>query len=213
MPRKVLPTPEQFQNFRGELLKRNFCEIDRYSGLRLVAPRKIEGREIGFFYFENGLTVVVWTTWLDCENRARDNDSGWIIILDENGDRCYTSRPLHRTKNFLYRLLMEAKIARTRVKNRPKCAECGAFMKIVHRRSRDRTRYLKSCYWKCARRLDHKGEVVHSLRFDHGLPQEALDYLRPRRKKHRREAKNLRKAGKEPFAAMRERKGWKLKEI
>jgi hypothetical protein len=213
VPKQVLPTPEQFQSFREALLERKFYEksarelCDRYSRLRLIAPRPVEGREIGFVYFENELTVVVWTTWLVGENRARDEDSGWVIILDENGDKCYTSRQFRRTQNFLPRLLMEAKIARARVRTRPKCWECGVFMKIVHGRG------MKSCYWRCARRLNHKGEAAHSLSFDHGLPQEALDYLRPKRKKHRREIKKLRKAGKKPFVAMRKRKRWKTEMI
>lgn len=209
MPKQCLPTPEAFEAFSKELLKRKFYKTsarelcERFSRLRLIAPRKIEGSEVGFRFFENDLEVVVWTTWVEKEQRVRTKDAGWVIILDERMDICYSSRPLHRTKNFLANLLMHARIARARVMRRPRCVECGHFMKLVHGKG------MKATYWRCTRRLDHVGEKAHSLPFDHDLPQEALDYLAPRRRMHRKVLRRIRAQGKSPFAAIRIRKRWK----
>lgn len=209
MPKQRLPTPEAFEVFSKELLRRNFYKTsarelcERFPRLRLIAPRKIEGSEVGFRFFENDLEVVIWTTWLEKAQRARATDAGWVIILDEKMDVCYSSRPLHRTRNFLTNLLIQACIARARVLHRPRCVECGHFMKLVHGRG------VKATYWRCARRLDHKGGAARSVPFDYGLPQEALDYLVKRRRAHRKALRNLRAQGKSPFVAMRQRKRWK----
>ena len=208
MPKQCLPTPEEFGIFRAELLKRNFHEVSarelytQFPQTRLVAPRKIEGSEVGFQFRGNGMTVVIWTTWLEKSQCARTTDAGWIIILDEKMNLCYSSRPIHRTKNFLKNLFMQARIARARVARRPRCGECNHFMRMVHGKG------TKAVYWRCSRILDHKGGRAHSTPFDYGLPKEALDYLSTRRKAHRKALLNLRAQGKTPFAAMRRRKLW-----
>jgi hypothetical protein len=211
MPKQCLPTPEEFTAFANELAKRSFHAISARELCKqspqvwLVAPRKIEGSEgdeTGFRFHENGLTVIVWTTWMGKYQRAHISDAGWIIILDEKMNLCYSSRPIHRTKNFLKNLFMQARIARARVARRPRCGECNHFMRMVHGKG------TKAVYWRCSRILDHKGGRAHSTPFDYGLPKEALDYLSTRRKAHRKALLNLRAQGKTPFAAMRRRKLW-----
>jgi hypothetical protein len=70
-------------------------------GAKPPSPR--EGRESGFIFTANGLTVKVWTTWLQKEDRPREKDSGWVLITDGE-EILYSSRPFHRTKNFLLNL-------------------------------------------------------------------------------------------------------------
>lgn len=213
MPEQVLPTSEEFQSFCRKLLEEGFYEksarelCDRYSRLRLVAPRPIEGRQLALVYFDNGLTVVVWTTWTSEKQRFRKRSSGWVIILDEKGDIVYSSRPKCRTKDFLHRLFMYADIARSRVFKRPPCPECKSLMKIVHGRG------MKSTYWRCRRRLDHRCERARSLSFDIGLTAEQIAFLKKERKIRARYLKSVRKAGKEPFVAMRKRKRWAVEMI
>lgn len=213
MPKRVSPTLEQFQSFREELLKRKFYEkiarelCDRFSRLRLIAPRPIEGRQSAFVYFNNDLTVVVWTTWMPDRQRFRKQGSGWVIILDEKEDIVYSSGPKHRTENFLRRLFMYADIAYSRVLQRPPCPECASLMRIVHGKG------MKSTYWRCRRRLDHEGERARSLSFDTGLSAEQKAFLKKERKRRARYLKNVRKSGKEPFTAMRKRKRWSTEMI
>ena len=213
MPAKVLPTPEEFEEFSQKLLNLGFYKsyarelCERFSRLRLIAPRPIEGRQLALVYFNNDLTVVVWTTWMPDEQRFRRQGSGWVIILDEKEDVVYSSRPKRRTKNFLYRLFMYADIAHSRVLGRPPCPECTKLMRIVHGKG------MKSTYWRCRRRLDHKGERARSLSFDIGLTAEQIVFLKKERKIRARYLKSVRESGKEEFAAMRKRKKWKTEMI
>ncbi|MDP1689755.1 MAG: hypothetical protein Q8L52_00930 [bacterium] len=207
MPKKVLPSAEAFKRFGQSLLRRGFRKLTRaefkkdFKRLELEAPSPREGREVGFVFSANGLTVFVWTTFLDWEEKARDTDAGWVLIKD--GDKVkYFSHPIHRTENFLHNLLGYASAARLRVMNRPLCPKCRAYMNIA------RGKGLKARYWKCVRPAAHKKAV--SLSWDYGLPPAALDFLRPPRKKHAQYRKKLKAEGKKPGAALRRRKGWKV---
>lgn len=207
MPRQVLPNAKDFKRFTRSLVRRGFRKLSRaefrndFERLELGAPSPREGREVGFAFSANGLTVFVWTTFLDWEKKARDTDAGWVLIRD--GDKVkYFSHPIHRTENFLRNLLGYASAARLRVMHRPLCPKCHAYMDIA------RGKGLKARYWKCARPAAHKKAV--SLSWDYGLPSAALEFLRPLRKKRAQYRDKLRAEGKEPGAAQRRRKGWKV---
>ncbi len=206
MGAKMLPTPTAFRAFERSLLKRGFRRLDEiesrhdFERLHPVPPLPREGREVGFLYNANGLTVVVWTTFVERLERAREQDAGWVLI--KAGDAIqYSSRPILRTKNYLKTLLWAACIARLRVLNRPPCPTCGAWMHIT------RGRPLKARFWAC-RRKSHKKPTF--LSWDYGLPKAALDYLHVRRKQRAQYAAKLRKEGKMPGRALLKRTGWKV---
>ncbi len=207
MPAKVSPDAEAFAAFRRAMLLRKFREISPvefkkdFQRLELKAPSPREGREVGFRFESNGLLVNVWTTFLAREDRAREEDAGWVLIKDGDDTR-YFSRPLSRTKNFLRNLLWHARIARWRAEHRPSCPVCKNRMSIAYGKG------LKSRFWKCVRPTFHAKAV--SLPWDYELPQWALDFLRPLRKRRARYYVELRKQGKKPGAAIRRRIGWKI---
>ncbi|MBU4351289.1 hypothetical protein KKH63_03100 [Patescibacteria group bacterium] len=205
--RKVLPDAEAFARFGNALLRRGFRKVSSvefkkdFQRLGLKAPSPREGREVGFVFTANGLDVNVWTTFLEEEGRARESDSGWVLIKDADDTR-YFAHPLRRTKNFLRNLLWHACIAKWRVEHRPLCSVCKNRMRIA------RGKGMKARFWKCVRPAFHIKAV--SLPWDYGLPQEALDFLRPLRKRRARYYAKLRKQGKKPGAALRQRIGWKI---
>lgn len=204
---KVLPDEEAFARFRRALLRRGFRGISpvefkkEFIRLGLKAPSPREGREVGFVYTSSGLDVCVWTTFLAREGRAREKDAGWVLIKDGDNPR-YFAHPLRRTKNFLRNLLWVACIARWRAEHRPLCPTCNGRMRIAYGKG------IKARFWKCVKPAFHTKAV--SLSWDYGLPQEALDFLRPLRKRRARYYAELRKQGKKPGAAIRRRIGWKI---
>lgn len=203
MPKQVLPDLESFQSFERSLYRRGFRKLssgefgrDR-ERLGLVPGRPREGKETGYIFSASGLSAVVWTTFLEREGAARDQDSGWVLIR-EGDEAQYFARPMRRTQNFLDRLLLSACIARLRVLHRPLCPKCGAFMNIT------RGRTLKQRYWSCA-----KGHAKETLPWDHGIPPLALQYIEKMRKERARYKEKLAKVGKVPGKALLTRKPWK----
>lgn len=205
MPAKVLPGVLDFAWLTSELERLGFrpltgVEFQKdFLRLALKAPRPRPGREAGFVFTANGLTVKVWTTWLIREGEAREVDAGWVLITD--GDRvCYFSRPLHRTKNFVLNLFAQAWIQRWRVLHRPLCPQCRQFMDIVSGRG------LKARYWRCSRR--HPDQQAVSLDWDHSLPKRARQYVETLRRERRRYEKNRKTEGKPLHLALIRRKAW-----
>lgn len=207
MPKQVPPTPQTFSKFERTILKIGFLPISRTEvadAIRrnnLKAPRKREGREAGFKYYANGFVVYVWTTWLPEEGRARDEDAGWVLIVEKGVIR-YSSRPFHRTKNFLRNLLLHARLTQLRVSLRPKCPECGLFMDIVHGKAR------KSCYWSCRWIGLHADGRPHTLDWDTPLPPIAQKHAKARRRPRAKRRIRLKKEGKSSRPAMDTRKRW-----
>ena len=204
VPKQVLPDESSFKAFERSLLKRGFRKITRtefvkdFRRLDLKAPSTRSGREAGCTFGANGLTVVVWTSFVEKEGAAREHDTGWVLIKEKD-DPTYFSRPLNRTRNFLYRLLEQACIARQRVLHRPLCPLCKASMNVTAGKG------LKSRYWSC-----HKpahSEFV-SLPWDHGLPAHVLEVVEKVRKARAPYKKKLQASGKKPGTALLKRKGW-----
>lgn len=195
MPPKVEPTVGEFKNFENELLKMGFKRIssreflEDFARLRKPIPSHSNGREVGFSFSANNLTVKVWTSWLQKEERVRELDAGWVLIC--HGQKVpYYSRPLSRTKNFLYNLLASAWIAKWRVVNRPKCDTCNKFMKITFGRA------LKQRYWVCNRIRLHDNRHTTVKPWDlGGLPPKAQRYVDYRRSVRRKYKARLKKEG------------------
>jgi len=210
MPAKVLPDKKRFELFEQYMLREGFRKLSSaefsgsYARLGLQAPRPREGRETGFVFTANGLTVCVWTTFLENEGQAREEDAGWVVITE--GDKpSYYSHPMMRTEGFLRKLFRSAKIAKERVLNRPLCPDCRAFMKITRGPS------LKTRYWSCTgkTRLHH----VQTLPWDFGLSDESIIFLKALRKARRDYRTSLKKNGKTVVPAMLTRKPWQRTQL
>lgn len=177
MPKKVLFSLDDFQFISRELERLGFRKIepgefyDRIRNLKFQGFRPKKGRETGFEFRAKSLVVTVWTTWLEEEGNPRDSDEGWIAITSESGRRLYFSHPLHRTRNFVVNLLMQARIARWRVKNRPSCSQCGEPMNIAGGRRREKNQprcpecgelmeWERQGYWICYGNGEHKNRIV-----------------------------------------------------
>jgi hypothetical protein len=203
VPEKVLPDEEDFQEFKERMIINEcFRMISKpefassFQRLGLSNPRKRLGREVGFTFSASGLTVVVWTTFLDAEKCAREEDAGWVLIAE--GDKVkYFSHPLMRTSGFFDRLLMHARIAKQRVLNRPLCPACHAFMEIA------RGKGLKSRYWICR----NKSHTLW-LPWDIGICANFVKFLEAERKARRRYRNKLKKAGKPTGQALLNRRPW-----
>lgn len=208
MPKQVLPDRVAFAYLGKKLLNWGFRRIsdkefiDRYKVLGLMAPRPREGgREVGFVFEANDLTVTVWTTWLRIEQRARKTDAAWVVISDKE-NVFYFSHPIHRTKNFVRTLLRQAWIARFRVKNRPSCPKCGKFMEIAEGKG------AKARYWRCSNKSKHDNKKNVHLDWDYGLPPKAKNYLKSLRKRRAAYRKKRRKLGLPVDVARRKRIPW-----
>jgi hypothetical protein len=206
MPIKVLPDKEAFGHFCLYMEKEGFRKLSGaeflipFRNLDLHAPRPREGRETGFVFTDKGLKVHIWTTFLESEGEAREEDSGWVLIT-ENGRRDYCSHPLMRTEGFLRKLFRTAQIAKERVEKRPHCPTCNAFMHIAKGRA------IKSRYWKCTGTSPHYHRM-RTLPWDYGLCDESIIFLQAQRRERRRYQTALKKAGKTVTPAILMRKPW-----
>jgi len=203
MPRKVLPSEDDFTKFREDMERHGFRIITKpefvssFHRLGLSNPRIRTGRETGFTFFANGLRAMVWTTFLNAEGVAREQDAGWVLI-SEGDEVKYFSHPLMRTAGFLNKLLKYAIIAKRRIQHRPLCPACNGFMKIV------RGRGLKSRYWKCPKHRRFED-------FDNGLTEKMKNFLKSERKARRHYRENLRKQGIKVTPAILMRRPWTVK--
>jgi hypothetical protein len=201
MPKKVLPSEEDFERFSKYMIERGFRVIGRpefinsFRRLSLSNPRRMTGRETGFSFSANGLTAFVWTTFLEFEGTARENDSGWVLI-SEGDEVQYYSHPLMRTAGFLDKLLKYAIIAKRRIQYRPLCPACNGFMKIAQGKG------LKSRYWRCPKHRRFED-------FDHGLTDKMKEFLKSERRSRRKYRNKLKKEGRTVIPAILARRPWK----
>jgi len=187
------------------VLERNFFPVQGLDHFRrtkkderAIAPGPRTGAELGFAYQKNDLTVVVWTSYVPGTARARQQDSGWLVI-EEWGQARYYVR-LNRTRNFVPNILMEAKIARLRIRLRPSCEHCQKAMVIAWGKGRG------ARYWRCA--LCYARAPWDTPKFLEALPPEARRYLDRRRRARERWYRICRKNGKPIREAMMRRKKW-----
>jgi len=206
MPKKVLPTPEDFREIEIFLKSHDFESpkpenLLRGRAYKLAPPRRVDGYETPFVFRQNGLEAWVWTSWLKKENRARENDPAWVIIV-QNDTLRYAREPIKRTKNFKKTLMNWAWVARRRVKGRPVCKECGLFMNIAYGQE------FGSRFWKCGNIRHHASGKAVCLDWDFNMPPKAKKLLEKRRKAKKKYRARQRAQGKDPFAARKKRKKW-----
>lgn len=206
MPKLVLPTEFDFACLADELEALGFHKMTDKEFRKTMqhisqAPRKQEGRQVGFVFYAKGLRVCVWTTWLKYQNRPKKSAEAWVIIEDENR-ALYFSHPMHRTKNFVRTLLKQAWIARWRGLNRPRCKECGEFMKIAPGKG------IKSRYWRCYKKKKHASNRFVALDWDYGLPPKAKKYVEGLRKRRAKYRKKRKQQGKPVDVAIKNRRPW-----
>ena len=209
MPKKFLPHEDDLARLKEELVDRGrgFFMVEGLQHLRrtrhdvrALAPRPQSGGELGFAFQNYDLTIIVWTTWVPAWRAAREDDSGWVVY-EEQGRLRY-ALPVHRTKNFAKHLLMEAKIARLRVRLRPSCHTCQRRMMIAYGKG------MLSRFWRCPFRHEHM--PWDTKEFLQALPPEAMKHLRRRRRAHERWLEICRKAGKPIGAAVLRRRAWRV---
>lgn len=213
MPKRVQVSAEAFTRFREYMEGRKFREISREESsrdfwrLKLTPPSPREGREVGFTLHANGLTAVVWTSYLLPEERLREKDYGWVLIRE--GDKArYFAHPMLRTKHFLGRMYRRAVVAQLRILNRPLCPVCRANMRIA------RGKGLKSRFWECRKVIRHPDKKPIFVDWDYELSLEkypkALAFVLAERKKRKRYRDRARAAGKRVGKAMMRREGWQV---
>jgi len=207
MPEKVIPKVEDFESFKKEMNRLDFREYGiqefkkQFQRLGLKAPRPQTGREVGFTFWANDLTIFVWTTWLAESQTIRESDAGWVVIIQEK-KAVYFSHPLYRTKKFFLNLLRQAWLARWRAVNRPLCPECKKYMRIV------RGLALKSRYWRCSNYADHALKKAICVDWDLNLPPEAKKYVDSARKARAKYRKKMKENGRSIYPAILRRKPW-----
>jgi hypothetical protein len=196
MPVFVQPDPARFWGMVKALEKKGFRRISRnqfprdQERLGIVLPeRRNRVAEVGLRYDENGLQVRIWTTYIEAEERVQEEDEAWVIIRE--GDKArYFSHPIRRTKNFLERLWKWAQVAQQRVKRRPLCPTCKAYMHIAYGQG------LKARYWECQKSWLHGNGQWRFLDWDIGLSPKAREFVnRERRLRRLAEKRSGKKQG------------------
>ncbi len=215
MPKRAVLTVNDFLTIKNELERLGFREVGIYEfrndfkRLGLQSPRKVSGREVGFKFEANHLIVKVWTSFEKKTGEFRKKDAGWVLIC-QGDDARYFSGKLHRTKNFVARILSFAWISKWKVEHRPLCPVCHAFMEIT-----TGSKNPKSKYWSCEKILSHPNGKKSRLDWDHGITREKMPkaylFLMKKRKKAAKYRAKLRKEGKPTDQAMFKRKKWKRK--
>jgi hypothetical protein len=156
----------------------------------------------------NGMKVLCWTTFnmKSGEFLEKGSAAAWVLILNQEGEARHISRMIKRVGRFVYRILKECVINKTRVRGSAYCPSCGAPMKLAWR-----PEYLRGRYWICSHAgLHHeKKEKPPTFPFNHGISGNLLLYIEGRNKVRRKYANSKRKEGKDPQHQMKHRKKWK----
>lgn len=113
MPKKILPTSKEFEEFFSLLTKETGAEkVSKIEMVELLArikqdkklsayKRKQRGGETCYRYSRSPFKVILWSTYVEGKRRAREHDSGWVIIIDlREAIPILFSFQIHRTKNF-----------------------------------------------------------------------------------------------------------------
>ena len=207
MPEKRLPTVPEFLRFKRLLGKLGFRMIQRvefrktFERLGLVAPRPKPGREVGFIFYANELVICVWTTWLLSEMRAREEDAGWVVIVQKN-HAVYFGGPIHRVGDFFGRLYVEAELASVRAICRPLCLEHHCFMDVIYGQG------LGARYWTCPHEDAHAYGDFRTADWDYGLTKAQKVFVKERRRRRALSRKYRRTLGQEVDVARLIRKQW-----
>ena len=120
-----------------------------------VQFRHIQNGEVGFIFSANGLTISIWSgcMWTRINEYARmplfrandivsyEKGAAQISLIGERSDE-YFARPILLDKTYGERVVEWADILLWKVRARPQCDVCGAFMGIRQRRNRE-------TFWAC----------------------------------------------------------------
>ena len=198
-------TKEHFMALYATLIEIGFEKIVS-KGSNLVPPRDTVGTETSFIYTsKNGYSVIVHTTYLEKEDKWRDvaTDNGWVLIA-EHGKEKYFCRPFKRTsEEFIFKILRYAWVTKWKVDHRPLCPVCGSMMEIFYESS------PRACFWICRKIKFHKDHKPEMLRWDHGLPEHAQEFVDIRRNYTARYTAKNAQSGVTPTPAPVIRKPWK----
>lgn len=178
-----------------------------FERLGLKAPRKTNGREVGFRFDANGFTVIVWSTF-DAKNwefRKKGTDAGWVLI--RKGDKVkYFSGRIIRRDNFLKNLCAYAWISRLRVMNIPNCEICNYRMDIVKGKGFG-SRYLSCPNWQ-----NHPEQKKFRLSWDYAINKEKMpktwNFIFKRREARAKQRKKMIALGKETDTKAKNSKRW-----
>jgi hypothetical protein len=212
MPKQVLPSEEDFQRMSAVLKEwgfRNYLASEVWSELRrlqLVSPRRQPGREEGFTLSANGYEVIVWTTWIQKEGRARPKDSGWVVIKRQGRTKGIYFAKRHRTKNFVKNLLNDAWLAKTRIVELPLCPVLGCRERMEIAMGEP----IKSRFLICRNRSAHPDGRTVSRDWDYALRKrpKALRYIQQKRKRRAKYRAKRRAEGKPLHRAVITRRAW-----
>lgn len=141
MPKQYLPSRTEFEScfadLQGNLGCRRFSDEEVVSSIDRL-PKKGEGGwkrgkkglETCFVYEpkHGHVSVVIWTTYVAAEHAAREQDAGWVLLIDDRFPvaPCFYSFPIHRTKNF-FKTLRKWIVAFIEIVDNwpPPCKRCG----------------------------------------------------------------------------------------
>lgn len=216
MAQKIEYTEQDFIFIKKNLEAIGFRQINHpnfkknFERLGIAAPRNITGREEGFEWTENMFTIKIWTTYITKDKKFRDTgtDMGWVLILQ--GDMAqYFAKPIKRTKDFVVNLLSKAWITQWRVKNRPLCKQCDAYMQIQHNDNNG------AYFWGCQKIEKHSTTQPQYLGWDSigsqgKLPQRAKQYVDRMRAGVAKYKEKNKKKGIERTPARKIRKNWEI---
>ncbi len=194
--------------------KMKFTKIEKkyskrdFERLGLKAPRKIVGRETGYFFEANGYKVKVWTTILEDQKKPRDKgtDVGWVPIVKGDKPVYYAKCFLRIDDEFFTRLLKYAWIAKEKILNIPLCRECQKQMEITRNPKTNQT------YFACFHKEDHAEKKNVYEDWDKPLEGKpiASEFLEIRRKQTANYKKRNKKLGLNPTPKAKIRKNWEI---
>lgn len=201
-------TKEDFIFLQGYLLSWGFVKITRrdfakvFRRLDLQMPRRRTDRETGFMYTNNGYTVIVWTSYIEDEEKWRDTGTDYAWVLIKEGDFVkYFAKPLIRMKSMILKLLRYAWVSKWRVDNRHLCPKCDAYMDIGKRHDR------RGYYHICKNTDKHEDGLPFTYGWDHNLPPLAQEFVNIRREYTRQYKERNKRLGltPKPIATIRKR--------
>ncbi len=199
--------------FADELLKQIGYSIIKkkdksqdFFRLKLEAPRRITGSEIGFYYSNKEYTAKFWTSFLFEEEKFRDKgkDAFWPIITQ--GDALvYSAKPIYRNdREALLKALRYAWINKWKIDNIPLCPYCNARM-IIFRKKDTR------CYMYACKKIEsHPNGKWRFRSWDYGLKENAQAFVQIRRDATVKYKQRMKALGKNPIPAAVLRKRWKI---
>lgn len=204
MPKNVQMTIRDFERMDATLLakgwrrKTNIEMAKDFARLGLVyAGRQHEHkRELGYEAYRNGLTAVLWSSWLPEDEVMRDHDYGWLLVKEQDVPN-YFAKPFLRSAHYVDRILTYADIVLKKIENRPICQCCGRYYRIWRSDAGGR-------FWICFNRDVH--EKPCCLNWDHGLSKQEIFYLNIRREQERLYNKRREAVGKPKHGIARERR-------